>query len=245
MEPHVKITLPMEIEMYSTADLVHRLSKVKHFLQMRPEELEEIVRVGQTRSFSSGEIIFQEDAPGAGLFVLLSGQIQLCKLSPQGQNAILAVFDPVIMFNEAPALDRGPNPVTAVAVEDTVVWRLDSEHLDRFILNYPQIGLGLLRVLAARNRHLVDRFGDLSFRTVLARAAKLLLELSADGTRVIDRRKHPVHQMAARIATVPEAFSRSLKVFKTNGDIQCAGSTIEVTNPARLKEIAEISPRVI
>jgi CRP-like cAMP-binding protein len=235
----------MDKPTHSLSDLVQRLSGVKHFRRIQPAQLEQIVLIGQVRSYRAGEMIFQEDSPGAGLFVLLSGQVQLCKLSPQGQNAILAVFDPVIMFNEVAALDQGPNPVTAVAVEDVVVWRLDAEHLETLVLQYPQVGVGLLRVLAARNRHLVAQFEDLSFRSVLARAAKLLVELSAGGVRTIDRRKHPVHQMAARIATVPEAFSRTLKIFRTNGDIRCTGSTIEVINPGHLKEIASIGQRVL
>jgi CRP/FNR family transcriptional regulator len=231
--------------MYSVPDLVRRLSGVKHFHRIQPAELEQIVLLGQVQSYRAGETIFQEEEPGAGLFVLLSGQVQLGKLSPQGQNAILAVFDPVIMFNEVAALDRGPNPATATAVEDSVVWRLDADHLEILVIRYPHVGLGLLRVVATRNRHLVGQFEDLSFRSVLARAAKLLLELSENGGKIIDRRKHPVHQMAARIATVPEAFSRSLKVFRTNGDIHCSGLTIEVLQAQHLSEIAEVGTRVI
>lgn len=231
--------------MYSVTDLVQRLSSVKHFQQIQKEELEQIVRMGQILSFPGEAALFQEETPSAGLYVLLSGQIQLCKLSPQGQNAILAIFDPVVMFNEVAALDRKPNPVTAMTVEESVIWRLSPDHLDQLILRHPHVGLGMLRVLAARNRLLVEQYGDVSFRSVMARCAKLLLELSADGMRVIDRRKHPVHQMAARISTVPEAFSRSLKVFKTNGSVRCAGSTIEVLDPAKLKETAEMGSRVI
>jgi CRP/FNR family transcriptional regulator, dissimilatory nitrate respiration regulator len=225
---------------YSVSDLAFRLSSVKHFRRIQPAQLEQIVMMGSVQAYRAGEIIFQEDSPGAGLFVLLSGQVQLCKLSPQGQNAILAVFDPVIMFNEVPALDQGPNPVTAISADDSMVWRLDAERLEELVLQYPHVGYGLLRVLASRNRHLVAQFEDLSFRSVLARAAKLLVELSAGGTKTIDRRKHPGHQMAARIATVPEAFSRTLKIFRTNGDICCTGSTIEVTNAEHLKEIASL-----
>lgn len=224
--------------MHSVPELARRLSAVKHFRHILPEELEQIISLGKVQSYSSGAAIIQEAYPSAGLFVLLSGQVQLCKLSPQGQNAILAVFDPVIMFNEVAALDGGPNPVTAVAVEDSVAWHLDAEHLELLILRHPQVGLGLLRILAARNRRLVTQFEDLSFRSVLARAAKLLLELSFDGAQPIDRRKHPVHQMAAQIATVSEAFSRTLGVFRASAVVRCSRSSIEVVNPDRLREIA-------
>lgn len=226
--------------MYSVSDLAQRLGGVEHFRRIQPAELEKIIQLGQIRSYNAGEVIFQEASPAEGLFVLLTGQIQLCKLSRQGQNAILAIYDPVRMFNEVAALDRGTNPVTAIAAEDSIVWRLNADQLEYLVLRYPQVGLGLLRVLAARNRYLISRFEDVSFRSVMARAAKLLLELSAHGAKPIDRRKHPVHQMAAQIATVPEAFSRALKVLRSNEDIQCTGRVIQVVNPDHLLEIAEI-----
>ena len=229
--------------MYSISDLATRLGSVRHFSHLSYIELEQIVLLGQVQSYQTGEILFHEDDPGAGLFVLFTGQVQLCKLSPQGQNAILAIFDPVIMFNEVAALDCGPNPATALALGEVTVWRLAAEHLEALILRHPQVGMGLLRVMAGRNRYLVGQFEDLSFRSVLARAAKLLVELSEQGTRIIDRHKHPNHQLASRIATVPEAFSRSLKVFKTNGDIVCTGSTIKVVRPEQLKIIARFDPK--
>lgn len=229
--------------MYSVSDLAQRLGSVEHFHRISPAELENIIQLGQIRLYNAGELICQEDTPSEGLFVLLTGQIQLCKLSRQGQNAILAIYDPVRMFNEVAALDRGTNPLTAIAAEDSIVWRLSADQLEHLVLRYPRVGLGLLRVLAARNRYLISRYEDVSFRPVMARAAKLLLELSADGAKPIDRRKHPVHQMAAQIATVPEAFSRALKVLRSNGDIQYTGRVIQVVNTDHLLEIAELDPR--
>lgn len=229
--------------MYSVSDLAQRLGSVEHFRRISPVELENIIQLGQIHSYHTGELICQENAPAEGLFVLLTGQIQLCKLSRQGQNAILAIYDPIRMFNEVAALDRGTNPLTAIAAEDSIVWRLSADQLEHLVLRYPQVGLGLLRVLAARNRYLITRYEDVSFRSVMARAAKLLLELSEAGTKPIDRRKYPVHQMAAQISTVPEAFSRALKALRSNDDIQCTGRIIQVINAARLLEIADIDSR--
>ena len=117
-------------------------------------------------------------------------------------------------------LDGGANLTTAVAAQDCTVWQIGCDRFQALLARYPMIGLGLLRVLARRNRFLVSQVEDLSFRTVQARAAKLLLDLSDCGAQPIDRRKHPNHELAARIATVPEAFS-ALNAFKRNGCLTC------------------------
>jgi CRP/FNR family transcriptional regulator len=222
--------------------LAARLNKIEHFKDLSLAEVEEIVRSGHIHHYRRGEVIFVENDPGTGLCVLLSGQVQLCKLSPEGQIAILAVFDPVIMFNEVAALDGGPSPATALAMEDSVVWQLASGYLETTILNHPRIGLGMLQVLAKRNRRLVGHFEDLSFRSILARTAKLLLELSSSGTVPIDRHKYPNSQLASRIATLPEVFSRSLKIFKNNGDIQATYKVIQVLRPESLLTAAQLGP---
>ncbi len=91
-------------------------------------------------------MIFGENEPCAGLFVLLAGHIELCKHSLQGQKSIMALMDPAMMFNEVATLDGGPNPATAMAVDEVTVWVAGASTVRDLILRYPMLGLGLLRV---------------------------------------------------------------------------------------------------
>lgn len=233
---------PESVEAPNLDELASRLSRVENFRELTLQEVREVIQPGSVRAFPRDAVIFTEGDSGTGLCVLLRGQVQLCKLSADGQIAILAVFDPVIMFNEVAALDGGPAPATAVATEPALIWIASPQALEALLRLYPTIGLGLLRVLAKRNRHLVGQFEDLSFRSVLARTAKLLLELSAGGSLPIDRRKHPNHQMAARIATIPEAFSRSLRIFRDSGALECSYKSIHVMIKEQLYQAAQIGP---
>ena len=220
-------------------DLIAQLQQVEHFKRLPEADARAIVTAGRVRRFAAGETIFAEGAPCAGMFVLLTGQVHLRKLGPQGQESILAVIEPVIMFNEVAVLDGGPNLTTAAAAQDCMVWQIGCDSFQALLARYPMIGLGLLRVLARRNRLLVSQVEDLSFRTVQARAAKLLLDLSDCGAHPIDRRKHPNHELAARIATVPEAFSRALNTFKRTGCIASTRSAIAVQCIEDLGALAE------
>jgi CRP-like cAMP-binding protein len=92
--------------------------------------------------------------------------------------------------------------------------------------------------LARRSRFLITQYEDLSFRSVIARTAKLLLALSDRGATVIDRHDNPNIELAARVATVPEPFSRALSLLRTNALIRCTRSEITVCDPDGLAEIA-------
>jgi CRP/FNR family transcriptional regulator len=225
-------------------NLAKLLGRVWHFRKLKLTDLQLIVSAGNLRRFRSGEMIFQEAAPSAGMFVLFSGKVHLCKLGPSGQEQIISIIEPVIMFNELSAIDGGPNPFTANCVDDCLTWNIDHQAFLDMVRRYPdpEIGLGLLRVLSARTRLLIGRVDDLSFRPVVARTAKLILNLSENGTKVIDRRQNPLKEMSARVATVPEAISRSLKSLQEDQFIEYSRTEITVLDAAALANLALLSP---
>jgi len=220
--------------------LVESLRSVKHFQHLSPSDLHAIVSAGQVRRFPAGATIFTEGDPCAGMFVLMRGRVHLCKLGPQGQTNILSIVEPVIMFNEVAVLDGGPNPVTALAIEDCQVWQIQCEAFQGLIERIPQVGLSLLRVLARRNREMINHYEDLSFRSVVARTSKLVLDLSEHGRKPIDRRSCSLEEMASRIATVPEAFSRSLNILKTSGAISVDRRKIVILSVDKLVRLAQV-----
>jgi CRP/FNR family transcriptional regulator len=220
--------------------LAARMGRVGHFRDLAQEDRRRIVEGGTIRRFDKGELIFQQSSPCAGMFVLLSGKVRLCRISPRGQEQIVTQIQPVIMFNEVAVLDGKPNPVTAIAEENCLTWNVGYESFQGLVRRYPEVGLGLLRVLAARNRLLVELCADLSFRPVLARLAKLLLDLSENGGITIDRGEHPIQQLSSRIATAPEAISRSLTMLKEQDVIEASRAYIKVLRPETLAELAQV-----
>jgi CRP-like cAMP-binding protein len=98
----------------------------------------------------------------------------------------------------------------------------------------------LLNVLAKRNRRLISKYEDLIARPVKARTAKLLLDLSSYGNQPIDRISHSNQFLAARISTVPEAVSRSIKFLRETGVIETSRTQIIVNCPDRLAEFAQV-----
>jgi CRP/FNR family transcriptional regulator len=181
------------------------LRNVEHFRKLSIADLRFVINAGQLKRFQSGSVIFHETEPSAGMFVLFSGKVHLCKLSPSGQ--VQDAFQSLVT--------RYPDPA---------------------------IGLALLRVLARRTRNLIDRCEDLSFRSVLARTAKVLLEMSDNGTKAINRGEYPIKDVAANIATVPETLSRSFSVLSERGLIDCTRKTITILQPIELSVAAQLEP---
>lgn len=227
---------------FNFESLVGRLSSVPHFKGVPENAIREIVRSGQVLHHKADSIIFYEGSPCAGLFVLLKGKVHLCKLGLQGQKTIIAVINPVIMFNEVTVIDGGPNPVSAVAVEDCINWQVSCERFQMLMERYPLVGTGLLGVMAKRNRLMLSYLEDIISRPILARVAKSLLDLSDWGKKPINRRQHSNMEIASRVATVHEAISRSIKSLHEMGAINFNREEIVVSNVERLAELAQIEP---
>ena len=231
--------------MENTQQLAERLGKVSHFMKLSLADRLAIILAGQMRLFSPDTVIFSEQEPCAGMFVLLKGHVHICKLGPQGQQTIIADITPVIMFNEVAILDGGPNPYTAIAMQNCFAWHISYQAYQRLLLRfakdkYMEVALGLLDIMASRYRQLLDSYADLSFLSVPVRVAKLIYELSQMGTQPIIRRETSINEMAAHISTVPEAISRSLNLLRCQGIIHTSRTQITVLLPDELARLAQV-----
>jgi len=83
----------------------------------------------------------------------------------------------------------------------------------------------------------VSLIEDLSFRRVISRIAKILLEYASDGTMTNPRLTQ--YEMAAMAGTVREVVARSLRALENEGAIRLQHHRIVITNKEALKEIIE------
>lgn len=225
--------------------LAERLGNVSHFMNLPLADRLAIILAGHMHRYPADTVIFSEQDPCAGMFVLFKGQVHICKLGPQGKQNIIADINPVIMFNEVALLDGGPNPYSAITTQKCITWQISRaaylKLLQRYAKDvYMQVSLGLLDIMASRYRQLLDNYADLSFLTVPIRVAKLIYELSDNGQTPINRQENSLTEMAAHIASVPEAFSRSLNLLKCQEIIATSRTKITVLKPEELASVAKI-----
>lgn len=145
--------------MNQNVGMAERLAHVRHFRHLGTRDLASIVTAGSLKRFGAGSFVFHEDEPAAGMFVLFSGKVYLCKLSPDGHEQIISTVEPVTMFNEITAIDRGLNPYSAMTVEASLTWNIGPDAFEDLVNRYPDpdIGLAMLRVMASRTRLLIGR----------------------------------------------------------------------------------------
>lgn len=202
-----------------------------------------ITRAWQRHEAVAGEMILVEGAPSAGLYAIAAGQVRIFKLSPEGRAQGLHCFGPGATFNDVSALDGGPNPANALALEDVVLYHLDCKTLHGLLDSTPALARALVPFLAQRVRTVVEELEALAFRPVAARLARLLLAQAAhsdgDAATLSRRRWLTQQEMAIQLGTAREVVGRLLRRFRDDGLIQVSRRRIKILDHAGLARLAE------
>jgi CRP/FNR family transcriptional regulator, cyclic AMP receptor protein len=209
-----------------------------YFSGLSPAALDVIAKATLEKKIDRGEIILLEGESDEVLYFVASGAVKIFKTSAEGKEQILGIARPGDSFNDVAVFDGGPNLSAAQAMGPVVIYGIRKANLETIIRDYPQVATNVTRVLATRVRYLVSLVEDLSFKHVIGRIAKVLLQY-ASGTEMGQRLTQ--QEMAAMAGTVREVVGRSLKVLEQEGAIKLDHHRIIIADREALKKMAETS----
>jgi diguanylate cyclase (GGDEF)-like protein len=126
--------------------------------------------------------IFEEGDAGDELFILLSGQLNALVRQSNGVRRLLFTIAPGDFFGEMSVIAREPRSATIIAAEDAGVMALRGINFYRIILEFPRIGVKILRnIMRVQNGWLEESaryLGDLARWGETARRRAITDELT-------------------------------------------------------------------
>ena len=218
---------------------VEFLKSVPYFSGLSPAELESVRQLVFEKTVERGELILFEDEPTETLYFVVSGAVKIFKTSAGGKEQILNIARPGESFNDVPIFDDGPNPASVQAMGPATLYGISKNSLKATLKEHRQVALNIIKVLAERVRQLVTLVEDLSFKHVISRVAKILLEHVSDGTGPGSRLTQ--QEMAAMAGTAREVVARSLKSLEEDGAIRLERHRIIIADREALQEMATSS----
>jgi CRP-like cAMP-binding protein len=215
------------------------LKNVLYFSNLSPAELESIKEFIFEKTVDRAGIVLLEGESAENLYFVASGVVKVFKTSVEGKEQILSIVHPGESFNDVPIFDGGSNPVSAQAMGPVLLYGIKRNDMEIVVKDHPQIALNIIKVLASRIRHLVALVADFSFKHVIGRVAKILVEHIGDE---MGRRPRLTQQeMAAMAGTAREVVGRSLKELEEAGVIKLDRHRIVITDKEALQKIMEAS----
>ena len=216
------------------------IKKALLFSGLADEYLVEVADIVVRRPFAKGESLFNEGDKAEGFYLLASGALKLCKVSPDGREKVLHMVHPVETFAEAAFFGDGNYPAEARGVEKGEVLFFPRGAFMGLLERNPRFSLNLIASLSLLLRRFARQIEELSFADAPSRLASYLLDLAARKSTSfqgrtyleLDMRKG---ELASRLGTVSETLSRTLKKMKEEGIIEVDGNKVTVLNMERLQ----------
>jgi CRP-like cAMP-binding protein len=141
--------------------LVRFLRQVPLFADLTHGDLRRLSRIVHERACRDGEIIFEQGTPGAALYLLRGGTVEIMRKKRNGEEIPLAMLEPPASFEELAAVGaevvhwasaRAHGPVSLVAIG-----RSDLDALSRnFPLLANKILMKLAQIIAVQARTLLE-----------------------------------------------------------------------------------------
>ncbi len=217
------------------------LKRLQSFDFLRGLEEPTLVRLAESATwkvFAADAVVFWEGDTESNLYFLQYGSLKVLKSTPDGREQVLRFIGAGEIFNEVGVLAKKPNPVTAVALEESGIWLIPRGALEATLLAHPRVAIQIIENMAEKIINLVTLAADLSLKTVEARFAKLLLE-QAEGDVIERRRWTNQTELASRLGTVPDVLSRVIRELTKAGLIEMDRQSIRILDRAGLSARAQ------
>ena len=219
------------------------LKKSLLFSGLDEEYLAEVAAISVKRTFSKGETLFGEGETATGFYLLASGSIKLCKISPDGKEKVLHFVHPSETFAEAAFFGDGRYPAEARALEGGAALFFPREAFMGLLERNPRFSLNLIISLSLLLRRFARQIEELSFAEVPARLAAYLMESAAKKSTSFQGKTYldldiKKGELASRLGTASETLSRTFKKLKEEGVLNVEGNRVIILDMARLQKLA-------
>lgn len=218
------------------------LTRAPYFGGLDPEILTAIAQVAEHQAYDRDQVVFMEGDPGAGLYIVEHGWFKVVKISLDGREQAIHFLGPGEAFNAMSVFTETPNPATVIALEPSTALLVRRDAMIRLLDAHPRLARIMIQKLAARVQHLITLVEDLSLRTVEARMARMLLAGGRQGEdQTVSRRRWATqNEMAARLGTVPDVVSRTLRKLASEGMIEVSRHQIKILDIEGLERVAKL-----
>ncbi len=222
------------------------IAGISLFQGLPPGNIEALAGIARARTFKKGAVIFSEGEEGYGFYVLTRGSVKIYKLSPEGREQILHIFQQGEPFGEVPVFAGENYPAYAETMEACEAIFFPRADFLALVNRTPSLALNMLAILSRRLRNFSNLIEDLSLKEVPGRlAAYLIYSNQAKETLLVDI---PVtkNQLASLLGTIPETLSRILAKMSREGYInQLSNRRISILDYQGLEKLANGEKRLL
>jgi CRP/FNR family transcriptional regulator len=194
------------------------------------------------RTYAKKDVVYSPDDMSDRIYYVKEGKVKLSKFSPDGKEIILGIYQTGEVFGEMVIYHSGQRESYAIAIEESEIWMLRKTHLEKLIIQIPELAERLMTIIAQRRYEVEQRLEDVVFKTVDERLASLILVLAkkfgeniGKATRINLKLIH--YDLANLIGSTRETTTAVLNQFKRKKLIAIQDKMIIILDEKGLEEL--------
>ncbi|HEX7653067.1 MAG TPA: ATP-binding protein [Verrucomicrobiae bacterium] len=151
------------------------LEAIPLFRNLSAVELQTLRHITQIKTYAAGAEIFQEGAPGDGVYFVKSGLVEIS--GGKGVRHVFSRLGPGEIFGEMAIIEHRPRSATASVAVDTEVFFIPRGEMLPFIERSPGVAFALLQQISSRLRE----FNQLHLRELVQAESLAVIGRFAQG----------------------------------------------------------------
>ena len=221
-------------------NILNIIAAIPLFNGLPDDQLSAIREIAVEKQFSKGQTIFSEGDQTKGFFVVVDGRVKIYKVSSEGKEQILHIFETGQSFGEVTVFTGQQLPANAQTLAKTRLLLFPRRVFIDLISANPSLALNLLAIMSKKLRQFAAQIENLSLKEIPARLASYLIYLSeeqdAENAVTLNVSKG---QLASLLGTIPETLSRIFAKLSGQDLIRVEGPKITLLDRQGIEDLAE------
>jgi CRP/FNR family cyclic AMP-dependent transcriptional regulator len=219
--------------------LIRFLAETPLFASMDEEQLAEIVRASRSRTLPKGSVLFFQDDPADGFYVVRSGSVAILLTSPDGSELILGDIRPGDFFGDLALVTGEPRSATASTMLKSELIIIPGRIFLALLDSRPEMTRLLLTLTFKRLYASTQRESALAFLDAPARLAQLLLQLEVYSTGPAGYITISQADLARRIGSTRQTVAKILGRWRRAGWLLTGRGRIVLLDYVALREAVQ------
>lgn len=221
---------------------VSAVSNLPIFAGLDAESCERVLRESHSSQVAQGKAVFQQGVEVFSIYLLLRGHVRVSRITESGDQVIVRLVSGGGIFGAAHAMGLATHPVSATAVEDSLVLSWPATAWGALSARFPLLAANTLKAIGEKLQEAQNRVVEMSTEHVDQRLARTLLRLAdRSGCRTDDgvainfplTRRDIAEMTGSTIFTV----SRRLSSWEERGWIDGSRQRVILKHPQALRAI--------
>ncbi|QCJ41832.1 Crp/Fnr family transcriptional regulator [Bacillus sp. S3] len=223
------------------------ISLVPIFNHLQDDDMFEIAKTSQSKTYQKGEIIFEAGDASDYLYIVHKGQVKIYRLTESGKDQLIRIMCPGDFMGELSLFTKESLTNYAEAMKQTELCVIHKSDLRKILLTKPEISLKILEVFSSRLDEAEKAIERFHTQDAEKRIASYLIDLvhkthpklSPENKAIEITLPMSKRDLASYIGMTQETLSRRLSSFQELGWIEQTGQ--RKLNIMELKMVMKIA----